>query len=564
MSAIESSAELCELISMYVAGHDRIEIFNRVARIASDRIDAELVLIAECFATQTQMPEPAPLRHLRRTSSESTLELDGSSSSEIDLISLRTSKSEVKVEKKKDFDSLHLALRTLGVYGGGASANMLETFLKTAHTHHIHSNEKEGWIDSRHEKLLVFKRVCSGEQFMLTEEEVRRMNLNDSLPPGHPVIRNVIGIPIWRTSVPREQQPFALGVMMFANFSEPEMTLHTCLTRGKCIFDSCTAVMDGLNDRHMRAVYQSVIDSIQVPVMIFQHHPMHTHSSIAAAAGGQQRFRRLEVEDLDHFVCLVHNPIFDRRTNHKGEDLNNVKLFSCFPKLRTTHEALQALIAVLDPKQPKLTDVLLERIEYEDLLLPPDTYTMRFTRVDDITFMFSVEPISDRLRAQQLAEEMSRAKDQFVANMSHEIRTPLNGIMGYITLLASERGSLTDYQRECLERIKDCSIDLMSIINDILDFSKLNADRMQLQEEIFDLTECIEGSYDVIAPKASEKGLETAFLVDPNVPYYSVSGERRINSRRSRCPREIHTSVLRSRYWHRNQPQKPTQTLQII
>ncbi len=92
-------------------------------------------------------------------------------------------------------------------------------------------------------------------------------------------------------------------------------------------------------------------------------------------------------------------------------------------------------------------------------------------------------------------KQQSKAKSEFVANMSHEIRTPLHGVLGMTELL--QRTALDDAQRTYTKTIQSAGKTLLAVINDILDFSKVEAGKMQLAEQPFDLTETIE---EVISP----------------------------------------------------------------
>jgi signal transduction histidine kinase len=94
--------------------------------------------------------------------------------------------------------------------------------------------------------------------------------------------------------------------------------------------------------------------------------------------------------------------------------------------------------------------------------------------------------------AKNAAEEASRTKSAFVANMSHELRTPLNAIIGYSEMLQEDAADLGYVQAvPDLEKIQIAGRHLLGLINDILDLSKIEAGKMTLSVEQFDVTTLI-------------------------------------------------------------------------
>jgi signal transduction histidine kinase len=122
------------------------------------------------------------------------------------------------------------------------------------------------------------------------------------------------------------------------------------------------------------------------------------------------------------------------------------------------------------------------------------------------------EAQEELLKAKYVAEEASRAKSTFLANMSHELRTPLNAIIGYSEMLEEEANdSATVETVQDLQKIKSAGKHLLALINDVLDLSKIEAGKMSLHLETFDVSEMIEEIVTTLQP-AIEKNSNTLWV----------------------------------------------------
>src|SRR5207237_6907995 len=123
-------------------------------------------------------------------------------------------------------------------------------------------------------------------------------------------------------------------------------------------------------------------------------------------------------------------------------------------------------------------------------------------------------------------EVANRRKDEFLASMSHELRTPLNAVIGFSEVLLEKMfGDVNPKQEEYLQDILSSGRHLLSLINDILDLAKIEAGRMDLDVEEFDVAQAVDNAVVLVRERATRKGLMLDTSVDRRLG--SLRGDQR-------------------------------------
>ena len=170
-------------------------------------------------------------------------------------------------------------------------------------------------------------------------------------------------------------------------------------------------------------------------------------------------------------------------------------------------ELIDSFNAMLDTIQSNTSELERARVAAEDAhekiiqahdQLEEANRTLE-ARVDDRTRLLA--------KAVKDAEEASKAKSSFLAKMSHELRTPLNAIIGYSEIMKEDAEDDGDTRRaEDLDKVLNAARHLLGLINDVLDISKIEAGKMELYVETFDLTKLINEVIATASPLVSKKG----------------------------------------------------------
>ena len=127
------------------------------------------------------------------------------------------------------------------------------------------------------------------------------------------------------------------------------------------------------------------------------------------------------------------------------------------------------------------------------------------------------------------ADAANRAKSEFLASMSHELRTPLNAILGFTQVMSRDSSLSTEHQ-QYLGIINRSGEHLLDLINDVLEMSKIEAGRMALNENCFNLIRLLNSLEQMFRLKAETKGLQLIFEIAPNIPQYVKTDESKLRS----------------------------------
>jgi len=167
------------------------------------------------------------------------------------------------------------------------------------------------------------------------------------------------------------------------------------------------------------------------------------------------------------------------------------------------------------------SDFLKKPFATEELLLKCDLHVKNYLNVQILK-----QKDQELIKSLEKTREAEQHKAMFLANMSHEIRTPLNAIIGFVDLLAEDESDTV--KKNYLSTIQKSGDLLLNLINDVLDFSKIDNGKLDINNEVFVISELINHIISLYTPMIEKKGLTLKTILSTKVSKYLNSDFMRI------------------------------------
>lgn len=191
-------------------------------------------------------------------------------------------------------------------------------------------------------------------------------------------------------------------------------------------------------------------------------------------------------------------------------DLNNAGSELCVPLMFEGE-----VFGVIDSESEKVNFFTNEQVEILNTI-----GSMTSARLAQINSQKSL------IQATEEAKRANREKSRFLATMSHEIRTPINGVLGSLNLV--EKTDLTDEVKILLDQAQSSGELLKTLLDDVLDLGKLEAGKLKVESQVFEVQKLIAQVSDLWRPAASVNNVDIETTVFNDVPIYAKAGFERI------------------------------------
>ena len=218
--------------------------------------------------------------------------------------------------------------------------------------------------------------------------------------------------------------------------------------------------------------------------------------------------------DKNHNIATC-NPAFQKLFGYSVDEVLGQNLDS----LINTEGTLSEAVAYTEGAQAGPVHGLARRSRKDGTLVDVEVLGVPvFAGGERIGLMALYHDVTELLQTRREAEAASSAKSQFLASMSHELRTPLNAIIGYSEMLIEEAADVgASTFGDDLRKIHTAGKHLLSLINDVLDLSKIEAGRMEVYPEPFEIAGLLEDVVNTVRPLAAARGNALSVAADPDM-----------------------------------------------
>lgn len=186
---------------------------------------------------------------------------------------------------------------------------------------------------------------------------------------------------------------------------------------------------------------------------------------------------------------------------------------------------LESIKISIEKKEPLLVDGKIYTPESRPLINDGEVKGTIYVLVDDTEHYQYMEQLKEQ---KEIAEAANQSKSAFLSVVSHEIRTPMNAVVGMTDLLLREKEALTTKQEKYLRNIKNSGAALVMIVNDILDQSKIEAGKMEIVEDAYELRPMIDDVKMIIENRIGSKPIHLICDIEEDVPEYLIGDSLRI------------------------------------